>query len=174
MAEECASVEVQRLVAEHHQAVYRYAYRLTGSVADAEDLTQHVFLVAQDRLGQLRTPHRARSWLYAILRNRFFKTCQRSRPVPATTVGLDLDSLPGRSDANGVIDSERLQQAIGELPPAFRVVLVMFYFENCSYKEIAAELDLPIGTVMSRLARAKQHLRSRLVEAAAAATTRGI
>ncbi|MGA2621057.1 MAG: sigma-70 family RNA polymerase sigma factor [Thermoguttaceae bacterium] len=156
-------LNVPRLVAEHHEAVYRYAYRLTGSVPDAEDLTQQVFLAAQEGLDQLRCPESVRSWLFAILRNRFFKTCRREQPVAATSVGVDLDSLP--SPENGdPIDSARLQEAIGGLGAEFRVVLAMFYFEQRSYREIAEQLQMPIGTVMSRLARAKRHLRARLFE----------
>ena len=60
-------MNVAQLVQEYHGGVYRYAYRLTGSVADAEDLTQQVFLIAQQKLGQLRSPESARSWLFAIL-----------------------------------------------------------------------------------------------------------
>ncbi len=62
------------------------------------------------------------------------------------------------------MDTAELQAAIDELPAEFRVVVAMFYFEECSYREIAEKLDLPIGTVMSRLARAKGHLRSKLFE----------
>jgi RNA polymerase sigma-70 factor, ECF subfamily len=86
-------------------------------------------------------------------------------------LGLDLDSLPSSANGDEAIDSERIQQAIGELPAEFRLVLVMFYFEDCSYREIAAELEVPIGTVMSRLARAKQHLRTRLFEPTPQPTT---
>ncbi len=156
-------LNLARLVAEHHEAVYRYAYRLTGSVPDAEDLTQQVFLAAQEGLEQLRRPESVRSWLFTILRNRFFNTCRREQPMAATSVGVDLDTLP--SPENGEpIDSARLQEALGGLGPEFRVVLAMFYFEQRSYREIAEALQLPMGTVMSRLARAKRHLRARLFE----------
>ena len=164
MADEPGRIDVAQLVAEYHQAVYRYAYRLSGSVPDAEDLTQQVFLIVQEKLGQLRNVERAQSWLFAILRNCFLKACQRRRPVPAADLQLDVDTVPAEIPHEGEIDRERLQEALGQLPAPFRVVLVMFYFEECSYRQIAEELDLPIGTVMSRLARAKRHLRSRLLE----------
>ena len=63
------------------------------------------------------------------------------------------------------IDRERLQEALNRLPEAFRLVVVMFYFEECSYREIAERLEMPIGTVMSRLARAKGYLRSSMLAA---------
>jgi len=164
MADERARIDVAQLVAEHHPAVYRYAYRLSGSVHDAEDLTQHVFLIAQQKLGQLRRVESAQGWLFAILRNCFLKACQRQRPVPAANLQLDVETVAAEIPRDGEIDRERLQEAIDQLPAPFRVVLVMFYFEECSYRQIAEGLDLPIGTVMSRLARAKRHLRSRLFE----------
>ncbi len=162
MADERPPVDIELLVAEHHRAVYAYAYRLCGSVPDAEDLTQQVFLVAQQRLGQLRNPACARAWLLTILRNRFFKDIRRPRPLPATTVGLEFDALPREAVENDEVDRDRLQEALAAIPPDFRLVLLMFYFEDCSYREIARQLGLPMGTVMSRLARAKGHLRAQL------------
>ena len=78
------------------------------------------------------------------------------------TLELDIDSVPAEIPSEDDIDRERLQAAINELSDEFRVVLVMFYFEECSYREIAQSLDVPMGTVMSRLARAKGHLRAKL------------
>lgn len=165
-------MDVARLVAEHHRAVYAYAYRLSGSVPDAEDLTQQVFLVAQQRLGQLRKLESVRSWLFTILRNSFLKRRRRRRPIPAANLQLNVDTIPADTPEEDDIDRERLQEALNQIPEAFRVVLLMFYFEDCSYREIAEQLDLPIGTVMSRLARAKGHLRARLFEPERAPATR--
>ena len=72
-----------------------------------------------------------------------------------------MDALPGAAVVDD-IDREQLQAAINELPDEFKLVLLSFYFEDCSYREIAARFDLPAGTVMSRLSRAKNHLRARL------------
>jgi len=164
MADERTRIDVTRLVKDHHQAVYAFAYRLTGSAVDAEDLSQQVFLVAQQKLGQLRRIESARSWLFAILRNCFLKLHQRQRPVPAANLPLNIDSIPAEVPEEPEIDQQRLQEALDQLSDSFRVVLVMFYFEECSYRQIAERLDMPIGTVMSRLARAKGHLRSILFE----------
>ncbi len=164
MASDRNNSDIQRLIDDHLDAVYRYAYRLTGAVHDAEDLTQQVFLLAQGRLEQLREADRARGWLFTILRNSFLKTVQRTQPISATSLGLNLEAVPAEGENMRAIDSADLQAAMDELPAEFRVVLVMFYFEECSYREIAEKLDLPMGTVMSRLARAKGHLRSKLFE----------
>jgi len=162
-------VEITRLVLEHHADVYRYAYRLAGSVADAEDLTQQTFLLAQAHRAQLRDPALARRWLFSILRHEFFRGQRKQRPTP---VGMLADVCDATASSNGPadgildgpIDQETLQRALNELPDEFKIVLLLFYFEDRSYREIAAELELPLGTVMSRLSRAKRHLRGKLSE----------
>src|SRR5690349_4347787 len=91
MAEDCNNPSIQRLVDEHAEAVYRYEYRLPGTVQDAEDLAQQWFLLAQQRLDQFRHSDRARGWLFTTLRNLFLKTVDRAGPVAATNLGLDLE-----------------------------------------------------------------------------------
>jgi RNA polymerase sigma factor (sigma-70 family) len=157
-----AKTEITQLVLDHHREIYAYAYRLCGSVADAEDLTQMVFLTAHEKLEQLRDLGKARGWLYAILRSHFLKQCRKKRPVPAATIEMNFDELAGPVEEATDIDREHLQNALAGLPDAHRIVLVMFYFEQCSYQEIAERLEMPLGTVMSRLARAKARLRGLL------------
>jgi RNA polymerase sigma-70 factor, ECF subfamily len=155
--------QIAQLVAEHHQALYRYAYRLTGSVHDAEDLTQQAFLVAQVKIVQVRKVGSVKAWLFAVLRNCFLKDRQRRSPALAADLPLNMESIPS-SPAKDGIERDRLQEALNRLPEASRLVLVMFYFEECSYREIAERLAMPIGTVMSRLARGKDYLRAMLFE----------
>ncbi len=164
MADPARAIDMAELVAQHHAALYGYAYRLTGAEADAEDLTQQAFLIAQRKLSQLREPAAARSWLLTILRHCFSKTLQRSRPLLAESLHLNIENIPEEMPTEASIDRQRLQQALDELPPKYRLVLVMFFFEDCSYRQIAEQLDVPLGTVMSRLARAKARLRARLFE----------
>jgi RNA polymerase sigma-70 factor (ECF subfamily) len=159
--DEAVPIDVATLVAEHYAAVYRYAYRLCGSVADAEDLTQQVFLNAQRKLDQLRGAEAARAWLYAILRNCFLAS---RRPSAMLGPGHELrwDELPEDAPAPQAVDGELLQKALDALPDDYRLILLMYYFEDYSYREIAEHLALPIGTVMSRLSRAKSTLRGGL------------
>lgn len=155
------SANLTELVEEHYALLYRFAFRLTGSVADAEDLTQQAFLTAQRKLDQLRDPSRAKAWLCAILRNAYLKNL-RDRP---STLTISLERTPeptGDSAVEHRIDQEELQEALNELPEDYRTPLILFYFEDFSYKDIAEQMHVPIGTVMSRLARAKAHLRRRL------------
>jgi RNA polymerase sigma-70 factor (ECF subfamily) len=160
-----APADLARLVAEHYAVLFRYAYRLCGTVPDAEDLTQQTFLSAQSNLSQLRDPNSARSWLFAILRNAYLRMNRKPRPTPAATLKLNIDELPEEPTDDLPIDQELLQNAINELTDDFKLVVVMFYFEGLSYRQIAEQLRLPLGTVMSRLSRAKGHLRARLFEA---------
>jgi RNA polymerase sigma factor (sigma-70 family) len=165
-----AGLSLESLVLAHHAAVFRYASRLTGAATDAEDLTQQTFLIAQQKLHQLREAERAAGWLFAIARTTFLKSL--ARRFPATCDG-DLAETPAPSREILEIDSQELASVLAELPPELRLTLAMFYFEDLSYQEIASELDVPIGTVMSRLSRAKGRLRQRLgVEAPAASTPR--
>jgi RNA polymerase sigma-70 factor (ECF subfamily) len=156
-------------VAEHSAELYRYAYRLAGQAADAEDLTQQTFLIAHSKLDQLRSAESCRSWLFAILRSCFLKLVRASASMPAATE-FPLETLAAEVPEALDEDRDRLHKVLGELPPEFRLVLTMFYFEECSYRQIAEQLELPIGTVMSRLSRAKNHLRARLSEPSLAST----
>ncbi|MGL4555351.1 MAG: RNA polymerase sigma factor [Gemmataceae bacterium] len=156
---------VQRLVEEHYASLYRFAYRLSGSSADAEDLTQETYCKAQGRLAQLRDPDKARGWLFSILRRAFLlrvRSDQGEGRVSLDLVGDVAEALPEPLPA---IDSEQLQQALNELPEVYRTPIIMYYFEEFGYREIAEEMKVPIGTVMSRLSRAKAHLRARLLPA---------
>jgi len=164
---------VQRLVEEHYASLYRYAYRLSGSSADAEDLTQDTFCQAQLKLGQLRDPSRAKAWLFSILRNAYLHRVRADRHehfVSLDGLGDLAERLP---DPLPPVEPERLQEVLRELPEVFRTPIILYYFEDFSYRDIAEQMDLPIGTVMSRLARAKAHLRSRLLQPAAAALAEG-
>jgi RNA polymerase sigma-70 factor (ECF subfamily) len=157
---------VQRLVEEHYVALYRYAYRLSGSAADAEDLTQETFCKAQLNLRQLRDAQRAKGWLFSILRNAYLhrlRSDKQQSVVSLETVG-DLPELT--AEPLPEVDPERLQQVLNELPEVYRTPILLYYFDDFSYRDIAEQMDLPIGTVMSRLARAKAFLRSRLLPAA--------
>jgi RNA polymerase sigma-70 factor (ECF subfamily) len=156
-------MDIEELIDRHHATLYRYAYRLTGRVEDAEDLTQQAFLLAQQKVHQIRDPSKSRSWLFAVLRTCFLKNCRKRVEIPATGMAMEIDDIPKNMPVGDEIDSERLQQAINELPETFRLVLLMYYFEECSYKEIATQLEIEIGTVMSRLSRAKARLRYQLI-----------
>lgn len=150
------------LVEQYYELLYRYAYRLSGSAADAEDLTQDAFCKAQARLDQLRDFERAKPWLFSIVRHGYLqrlRSVKLHREVTLDTVG----DIPDEQTAElPEIEPETLQKALNELPEGFRTPIILYYFEDFSYRDIAEQMELPIGTVMSRLARAKSQLRLRL------------
>lgn len=157
-----AARTITQLVDAFYEPLYRYAYRLSGSAADAEDLTQDTFCKAQLQLAQLRDATRAKSWLFSILRNNYLHKARaerRHREVPLDETG-DL-AKPGSGEESEV-DGEKLQQVLATLDEGFRTPIILYYFEDFSYREIAEHMDLPVGTVMSRLARAKAFLHARL------------
>lgn len=158
--------KVEQLVAAFYQPLYRYAYRLSGSPQEAEDLTQEAFCQAQHKLGQLRDETRAKAWLFSILRNAYLHRVRASKQEHR--VALDsIGEIPDRpSEPLPEIEQAELQRALGELPETFRTPVILYYFEDFSYREIAEQMEVPLGTVMSRLARAKSYLRQRLLSPA--------
>lgn len=161
---------VEQLVGEHYASLYRYAYRLSGSAADAEDLAQEVFCKAQAKQDQLRDPGAARAWLFSILRNAYLHRVRTDRRhLSLEEVGDIPEPLP---DPLPAVEPERLQQALNEMPEMFRTPVILYYFEEFSYRDIAGQMEVPLGTVMSRLARAKAFLRGRLLSPEVAAEPR--
>ncbi len=163
---DCA-LDLVQLIRDHHADVYRYAFRLAGTQADAEDLTQQTFLIAQQKLHQVRDPAKARSWLLTVVRNCYLKQQRRARATPTGGPEVLVEHLadhhiPPTGEEAEWIDRQWLQGALDQLSDEHKVVLMMFYFEELSYKEIADRLDVAVGTIMSRLARAKGRLRALL------------
>lgn len=160
------SPTIPDLIERHHALLYRYAYRLSGSAADADDLTQQTYLIAHEKLHQLRDAASAKSWLCTILRHAYLRS-QHGRPAMQP---LDLaQELPQR-DRESTHDEEALQRALCELTEDYRSAVILYYFQELTYKEIAQVLDVPLGTVMSRLSRGRTQLKE-LLEAQAARET---
>jgi RNA polymerase sigma-70 factor (ECF subfamily) len=153
---------LQRLIDDHYAALYRYAYRLSGTAEDASDLTQEAFCKAQAQLAQLRDPNRAKAWLFSILRNAYLHRLRAEKQHREVALEWAGNVAANEPEPPPEIEPRRLQAALNEMPEGFRTPLILFYFKEFSYRDIAEQMELPIGTVMSRLARAKAHLRSRL------------
>jgi RNA polymerase sigma-70 factor (ECF subfamily) len=156
-------VGIEQLIADHAEALYRYAFRLTGCTADAEDLTQQTLLIAHEKIDQLRHQQCARAWLMTVLRRTYCRLYKRRCVERQNLAPVDVETIAAEEIPNDAeIDREVLQRAIDRLPEEYKLVLLSFYFENLSYREMAEQFSLPIGTVMSRLARAKVQLRGLL------------
>src|SRR6266705_1985000 len=155
--------DFQQLVARQYAPLYRFALSLSKSEADAADLTQQTFFLWASKGGQLRDRSKAKSWLFTTLYREFLS--RRRHEVRFPKVELDdvreeeMSILPNVN----AFDSATVSQALGEVEEPFRAPLTLFYLEQFSYQEIADMLDVPIGTVMSRLSRGKALLRQRLL-----------
>ncbi|QVL34917.1 RNA polymerase sigma factor [Telmatocola sphagniphila] len=156
------TVNINALVDAHYDSLYRFAYRLCGSAADAEDITQDTFCKAQQNLSQLVDVAKVRTWLFRILRNEYLQRVRSQARKNVQTLD-NLGEIPSAElKQNLEFTSEELQKALDELPEIYRTPVVLYFFEEFSYREISEQLEVPIGTVMSRLSRAKCFLKNRL------------
>jgi RNA polymerase sigma factor (sigma-70 family) len=153
----------EEVVLPHLDAAFNYARWLTKSDADAEDVVQDATVRALRFFSSLRNDD-ARSWLLTIVRNTWYARSSKVGHTDRHTVFDDMkDERPDEQlnpEALAIQRQavERVQRAIGELPVDFREVIVLRELEGLSYKEIAAVIRAPIGTVMSRLARGRERL----------------
>ena len=143
-------------------ALRRYALGLTGQAAAADDLVQDCLERALRRLGSLQDENKAGAWLRTILFNVFVDGRRQLRSRGETGEAALLDLADPASDPHTRQELQQVLQAAGRLSPEHRQVLLLVGVEGLSYREVAGEIGIPVGTVMSRLARARDHLRSLL------------
>jgi RNA polymerase sigma factor (sigma-70 family) len=159
----------EQLVLPHLDAAVNLARWLLRSRPDAEDLSQAAMLRAYRFFGSFRGGD-ARAWLLQIVRNTCYTWLEKKRPLDLMDeFNEELHQRPAENPESLAIladDRERLRGALESLPPRLREVLVLRELEGCSYKEIAAITSIPIGTVMSTLARARERLQRALVNSA--------
>jgi len=153
----------------HFERLYNFACWLTHDRREAEDLVQETYAKALKGFPSFRPGTNFRAWIYKILRNAFL-TSRTGLKVTAT-VSLDLEdeeeSLPTDKETPESIllqhsDSQLVQQTLEQLPVAYREILLLCEVEEMSYQEISTTLVIPMGTVMSRLSRARKALRGGL------------
>ncbi len=161
-------------------SLYSAALRMTRNPADAEDLVQETYLKAYRGFGSFEQGTNLKAWLYRILTNTFINRYRAAKRRPDET---DLDDVEdfylyrrlggleearaGRSAEDEMMDffsEEEVKAAVEALPEQFRMAVLLADVEGFSYKEIASILDIPIGTVMSRLHRGRKNLQKRLYE----------
>jgi RNA polymerase sigma-70 factor, ECF subfamily len=151
----------EQVVLPHLDAAYNLARWLVRDDADAEDLAQESFLRAFKFFGGFHGGN-SRAWLLTIVRNTCYTWLQQKRAhEPLTTFDEELHSAQEANPETILLESvdrQMLRQALEELPVEFREVVILRELEGLSYKEIAGIVDVPVGTVMSRLARARKRL----------------
>ncbi|WP_169746968.1 sigma-70 family RNA polymerase sigma factor [Edaphobacter aggregans] len=147
--------------------LYSYALVLTRNPADAEDLVQETYVRAMPAMGKLRQDSNIKNWLFTILRNIRLNQLRKLRNGPQLFADGVADSIvePSKNSHDlyvNKLESERVRAAIQELPVQLREIILLREYEGLSYHEIAGVLDCPVGTVMSRLGRARAKLRTLL------------
>jgi RNA polymerase sigma-70 factor (ECF subfamily) len=170
----------ERDALEYARQLYSAAMRMTRNPADAEDLVQETFLKAYRAYGSFEEGTNLKAWLYRILTNTFINKYRSDSRRPKQTDLANVEDLymyrrlgSGESAAaarsteervlDGLVESD-IKQAVEELPENFRLPVLLADLEGFSYKEIAEILDIPIGTVMSRLHRGRKAMQKRLWE----------
>lgn len=159
---------ISSIVHEWYDPLYRFALSLCKDQDDALDLTQSAFYKLSAKGDSLRDRSKAKSWLFSVLHREFIDQYRRRRRYPTTT----LDFVPEpRSESprqsGNQIDAADVVAILWRMDETFRAPLTLFYLEHCSYKEISQILEIPIGTVMSRLRRGKDRLRKQFEKGAA-------
>ena len=168
------------LTMEHMPSLYTAALRMTRNPADAEDLVQETYLKAYRSFATFKEGTNVKAWLYRILTNTYINSYRAKKRRPEETDIDDVENLylyrklgglegvaSGRSAEDEVLDhftETEVKEAIEALPEQFRLAVLLGDVEGFSYKEIAAILDVPIGTVMSRLHRGRRALQKQLYE----------
>ena len=163
-----------QLVDAHYAPLYRFALSLARNSSDAGDLVQQTFFIWAKKGQSLREAAKAKSWLFTTLYREFLRG--RRREARATSIE---DLPPGEQDiaADDVdrvarLDAATVMAALQEVDEVFRAPLTLFYLEDLSYQGIAEALDVPIGTIMSRLSRGKAQLRGVLAQGENSARTK--
>ena len=177
MADQARFAEVAM---EHMPSLYSAALRMTRSPADAEDLVQETYLKAYRAYGRFEEGTNLKAWLYKILTNTFINSYRAKQRRPQMSDVDDVEDLYlfrrlggsegaalGRSAEDEVLDlftDTEVKEALESLPDTFRMAVLLADVEGFSYKEIADIMEVPIGTVMSRLHRGRKALQKALLE----------
>src|SRR5882757_4950350 len=164
--------KVEATGVEYLDGLYSYALVLTRNHADAENLVQETYVRALPAMGKLRAASNTKGWLFTILRNVWLNQLRKWRNGPQMIeieVGDGVSNSIVEPSKNShelyvsKMETEQVRAAIQELPIQFREIIMLREYEELSYQEIANILDCPVGTVMSRLVRARAKLRTLLI-----------
>lgn len=166
----------EREMLPHIKALYHFAYRLSGDEDDANDLVQDTYLKAFRFFGSYEHGSNAKAWLFRILKNSFINNYRKTTKEPPkidyeeaetflnTGKASYAPTVDGREKLYGGMIGDEVATALNALPIDFRTVIILCDIEEFSYEEIAKIIDIPIGTVRSRLHRARKMLRDMLLQ----------
>src|ERR1041385_8159556 len=156
--------DFEQIVSEHHEALYRFAFSLTRTEADACDLTQQTFFIWATKGHQLRDRSKIKSWLFTILHREFLSIRRRAVRFPHFELSdADADLPTIAPETVSALDTARVLEFLGQVQEPYRAALSLFYLEDYSYKEIADILEVPLGTVRSRISRGLAQLQASML-----------
>lgn len=162
-----AAPDFKQLIDAHYQGLFRFAQSLCRREGLAEDLVQQTFLQWARKGHTLRDGEKAKTWLFTTLYREWLGIARREKTHQQVEFEPDLHgAISEEPEEEPTVDNATLQQALDQLEERYRAPLVLFYLRELSYRNIAETLDLPIGTVMSRLSRAKDSLKRILQQTA--------
>lgn len=156
-------MDYEQAVSSFYEGLYGFAYSLAGNENDACELTQETFTRLLTKGGQLRDHSKLKSWLFTTLYRQFLGWRSREARLPHLEISSVENELPLVSpEIVDTLEQETVREALLGIDERYRTVLTLFYLEEHSYEEIARILEIPIGTVMSRLSRAKALMKQAL------------
>src|SRR6266481_5433694 len=157
--------DFEQIVSQHYEPLYRFAFSLSRTEADACDLTQQTFYIWAAKGHQLRDRSKVKSWLFTILHREFLNIRRRAVRFPHFELSdVTEDHLPTTSpEMVNTLDAARMIESLGQVQEPYRAALSLFYVEDYSYKEIADILEVPLGTVRSRISRGVAQLKQSIL-----------
>jgi RNA polymerase sigma-70 factor (ECF subfamily) len=155
--------DYEQAVNSFYEGLYRFAFSLAGNADDACELTQETFARLFAKGGQLRDRSKVKAWLFTTLYRLYLGWKRRETRYPHLEITSVEDELPPVTpETLDKLENEMVSRSLLELEERYRVPLALYYFQNHSYAEISEMLDVPVGTIMSRLSRAKELMRKSL------------
>ena len=174
MSRVAESLDFDGLVTAYYGMLYQFAFSLSRDEAEACDLTQQTFCIWAEKGHQLRDKSKVKTWLFTTLHREFLGSRRRQNKFPQIEIGFATEELPTIAPASvNQLDTAQLLVALAKLDEVYQAPVALFYLQDCSYNEIAEVLDVPLGTVKSRLTRGLGKLHQLLTgEAAGSRPTR--
>lgn len=169
-AQRSVTLDFENLVADYYRPLYQFAYSLTQSESDACDLTQQTFYIWARKGHQLRDVAKVKTWLFTTLHREFLETRRHATRFPHFELDQMVSELPPISPARlNQLDSAQVLSALQKVDEVYQAPVALFYLQDCSYKQIADVLGIPMGTVKSRIARGIAQLHKLLAASSAPA-----
>src|SRR5258708_26787591 len=155
--------DFEALVEQFYRPLYQFAFSLTQAESDACDLTQQTFYIWATKGHQLKDASKVKSWLFTTLHREFLESRRRQTRFPHYELSQVETDLPAVSPARvNQLDSPQVLEALAQIDETYHAPVALFYLEDCAYKDISEILEIPMGTVKSRISRGIVQLQKRL------------